>query len=302
MTQTTRILIAYDGSAPADAALGDMCLAGLPRSADALVVSVAEQWLPSPASYGMIERRFIDTSSMGIEVAQMLAARACDRLQSSFPDWHIRGEAGSGSPARILIAKAADWRADLVVLGSHGQSILERFVLGSVSQRVLTATASSVRIGRKAVAEDDSIVRIVIGMDCSPGAEAAVRAVSARQWPPGSEVHLVSAQFAIPPPAADRMIGAIAEWVAQEREKVRHAHEASRKLLCAARLRVSSVIKGGDPKWLICEEARKYGAHSIFVGARGLSRFDRFMLGSVSAAVAARAHCSVEVVRAVPED
>jgi universal stress protein family protein len=36
---------------------------------------------------------------------------------------------------------------------------------------------------------------------------------------------------------------------------------------------------------------------AIFVGARGLSRFERFRLGSVSAAIFARAHCSVEVAR-----
>jgi len=36
----------------------------------------------------------------------------------------------------------------------------------------------------------------------------------------------------------------------------------------------------------------------FFVGSAGFSnRLERFVLGSVSAAVAARAHCSVEVVR-----
>jgi nucleotide-binding universal stress UspA family protein len=36
----------------------------------------------------------------------------------------------------------------------------------------------------------------------------------------------------------------------------------------------------------------------VFVGATGLTnRFERFLLGSTAAAVAARAHCSVEVVR-----
>jgi nucleotide-binding universal stress UspA family protein len=59
----------------------------------------------------------------------------------------------------------------------------------------------------------------------------------------------------------------------------------------------SPLIKEGDPKQLLCDEAERWGADCIFVGAKNLSRIDRFLLGSVSAAVAARAHCSVEVVR-----
>ena len=62
-------------------------------------------------------------------------------------------------------------------------------------------------------------------------------------------------------------------------------------------LTVSSVIKEGDPKHVLLDEAEQWEADCIFVGARGLSRVARFWLGSVSAAVAARAYCAVEVVR-----
>jgi nucleotide-binding universal stress UspA family protein len=48
---------------------------------------------------------------------------------------------------------------------------------------------------------------------------------------------------------------------------------------------------------LLCSEAESWGADSIFVGSRGLSGMERFLIGSVSFGVAARAHCSVEVIR-----
>ena len=58
------------------------------------------------------------------------------------------------------------------------------------------------------------------------------------------------------------------------------------------------MVKEGDPKRELCKAAEEWGADCIFVGSAGFSnRFERFVLGSVSAAVAARAHCSVEVVR-----
>ena len=50
-------------------------------------------------------------------------------------------------------------------------------------------------------------------------------------------------------------------------------------------LTVSSVIKEGDPKHVLLDEAEHWGADCIFVGARGLSRVERFLLGSVAAAI-----------------
>jgi nucleotide-binding universal stress UspA family protein len=86
------------------------------------------------------------------------------------------------------------------------------------------------------------------------------------------------------------------------REWARGIAETAAETLRASGLSVSTLVEVGDPKRVLVADAEAWGANCIFVGSTGFSnRFERFMLGSVSAAVAARAHCSVEVVRA-PND
>jgi nucleotide-binding universal stress UspA family protein len=68
--------------------------------------------------------------------------------------------------------------------------------------------------------------------------------------------------------------------------------------LKAAGLVTTAIIKVEEPKRLLLNEAERWDADCVFVGARGLSRLERLLLGSVSMAVMTRAHCSVEVVRA----
>ena len=72
---------------------------------------------------------------------------------------------------------------------------------------------------------------------------------------------------------------------------------SQRERLEKAGLRTSVSVNSGDPKAALVEEAASWGADAIFVGARGHRMLDRFLLGSVSSAIAARASCSVEVVR-----
>ncbi|HMS09862.1 MAG TPA: universal stress protein, partial [Pyrinomonadaceae bacterium] len=62
---------------------------------------------------------------------------------------------------------------------------------------------------------------------------------------------------------------------------------------------ISQNCRWGDARRVILDEAIDWKADCIFIGARGLSRFRRLLIGSVSATVAARAECSVEVVRMV---
>jgi nucleotide-binding universal stress UspA family protein len=302
-----KILIAYDGSNCADAALDDLCRAGLPREAEVVVLSVADVYLlprPMPPSDEKRVRTAFDEQTtaarqqaraqaeQAVADARLLAIGASKRVQALFPVWDVHAEACADSPAWGIIKKVDEWQPDLVVVGTHGHSALGRFLFGSVSQKVVTEARCTIRIARGGVADNTSPVHLVIGVDGSPDADAALRTVTARVWPRGSEARMIA--------VLDQAMATAVQWheegVVDAREGVQKIVETAAAQLHAAGLTVSSAVKEGDPKRVLIEEAEQWGADCLFVGARGLRRLERFLLGSVSTAVAARAHCSVEVV------
>ena len=310
MTQKMKVLMAYDGSSCADIALNDLQLAGLSQEAEVLLLSVAEVFLPPssptpvfPAPVPPAVQRAWAQATHAVEEAHTLALQARTRLLKSFPAWDVYAEACADSPAWAIIKKAETWQPDLIVVGSHGRSALGRFVLGSVSQKVLTEAHCSVRIGRQRHQAATGPLHLLIGMDGSPDAAAVVQAVAARAWPTDSAVRLVTALDArmCTALAFTRVPGETGNAVQDADESVWMARtvDPMAELLRTRGLNVSSVITEGDPKRVLLDEAEQWEADCLFVGARGLSRVERFLLGSVSAAVAARAHCSVEVVRGV---
>jgi nucleotide-binding universal stress UspA family protein len=286
-----KILVAYDGSECADAALDDLRMAGLPADAQIEVLSVLESWAPPPSGFEIIEH--IDRD----QEYQALARRGGARLVSMEPGWDVKTETAMGSPATVIIEKADEWSADLIVVGSHGRTALGRFFFGSVSQKILLEARRSTRVARGRSEEPGSPVRLIIGVDGSKDAETAVEAVAARKWPAGSEARIVSATWAAPQISSPRMVGPITKWLLEEKARVKKMIAQDSDKLTAAGLKTDVVVKDGDPKRLLIAEAESWGADCIFIGARGMGRVERFMLGSVSSAVAARAHCSVEVVR-----
>src|SRR6266542_3735511 len=188
-----KILIAYDGSSCADSALEDMRRAGLPRLAEAVVLSVSELWMPVVESVGAGAVRIVGALPVSLEKAESLAQTACERVQPYFPDWTVKAEARSGSPASVVIERADEWRPDLIVVGSHGRSALGRFMLGSVSQKVVTEAHCSARVARGRDSDVQAPARLLIGVDGSPDAEAAVTTVTTRIWPADSEARVVIA-------------------------------------------------------------------------------------------------------------
>jgi nucleotide-binding universal stress UspA family protein len=219
-----------------------------------------------------------------------------------FPRWDVSADSACGSPAWELVFKADHWKPDLVVVGSHGRTALGRFVLGSVSQRILNEARCSVRIARGRVDEPNTPVRIIVGLDGSPESEAAVKAAAVRTWPSHSEVMLVVVDDPLIPDYWGKLIPPLAKTIEEDKQEEKAWAKSivarSRELLGQNSVKVTHLLREGDPKSELPRVAEEWGADCIFVGSTGFSnRFERFVLGSVSAAVAARAHCSVEVVR-----
>jgi nucleotide-binding universal stress UspA family protein len=292
-----KILIAYDGSGCAESAIDDLKRAGLPRRAEAIVLTITEELIPSPTSIGGVATTFGKDLLEKEKDSLALARRAQSRIRQLFPGWEISAEAGIGSPGSEIIARADEWRPDLIVVGSHGRTALGRMFFGSVSQKVINEARCSVRVARGRIVEPDVPARLIVGIDGSEWADAAVAEIASRDWPDGSEVRIVNSAWTIPPARDPGTAVNYVEWIAQENERVRKMIDGAAEKLGSAGLKVSAVVKEQEPKSLLCSEAEGLMADCIFVGARGMGRLERILLGSVSLGVAARAHCSVEVVR-----
>jgi nucleotide-binding universal stress UspA family protein len=293
-----KILIAYDGSECAESAIDDLRRAGLPPHAEAIVLTIVEELIPAPRSIGGIDTTFAKSLLEEEKDSLALARRARSRIQMLFPNWEILAEAGLGSPGSEIIARADEWRPDLIVVGSHGRTALGQMFFGSVSQKVVNEARCSVRVARGGIVEPDVPARIIVGVDGSEEADAAVEEIASRDWPNDSVVRIVNSAWTIPSASDPGTAVNLAEWIARETERVKAAAEGAARKLGSVGLKASIVVKEQGPKELLCNEAERLRADCIFVGSRGMGRLDRFLIGSVSLGVAARAHCSVEVVRA----
>ncbi|QQS47280.1 MAG: universal stress protein [Acidobacteriota bacterium] len=282
-----RILIGYDGSSFADEALDDLVWAGLPPAAEVRVVSVDELWGLARIED---ESEIAESRPGAFEETRSMAEHACRRLQVHFPAWTINPEVYAGSPARILIRRADEWQVDLLVVGAQGRSAVNRYQPGSVAQEVATEAHCPVRVARSR-ASHDGPPRIIIGIDGSLNAAASVRVVASRGWPQGTEVKLVTSLLRAP------VLTSTHPW--RDWYHAGEIQRAARVDLQDAGLAVSCVVEEGDPKRILIEEAAKWNADSVFVGATSLHRVARFLLGSVPAAVITRSGCSVEVIRGV---
>ncbi|MGA3065544.1 MAG: universal stress protein [Tepidisphaeraceae bacterium] len=305
-----KLLIAYDGSECSDAAIVDLRRAGLPTVAEALILSVQEACSPVAAGHysgeasesgaclsEVLEREAADAGQS--REACAFAALAADRLRGDFPGWRISTEAWVDQAASAIIRESHAWRPDLIVVGSHGRTGLSRLVLGSVSEHVTHQVDCSVRIGRHHLHCQQRAIRLLIGVDGSENARAAVKAVAARNWPAGAEARVVGVlDSRIQIAAATTLEGTIPVAIEDEaRRRMSGAvHEAAQELKKSGLL-VTHQVLAGRPSDVLIAEADKWGADCIFLGARRLSGLERILLGSVSSCVAAHAPCSVEIVR-----
>ena len=126
-----RVLVAVDGSAMSKRALD---VAGdLARSLDAElgVVHVVDPGRAEDPQRGLLAASILDDRRR--EGAVVLDRMVRQASKSSLPAKFLR----EGNPANEILATAITWKADLVVVASHGRSGFARVLLGSVAEQVL---------------------------------------------------------------------------------------------------------------------------------------------------------------------
>lgn len=136
-------------------------------------------------------------------------------------------------------------------------------------------------------------MKVLLATDGSKFSEAATQTIISLCRPEATEVkvlNVVDLPLLIPTLYA-------AEF---RQESLKHGEEIvhqAEKPLTKAGYKVETKVEEGDPKATIVEDAARWHADLIVLGSHGRKGVDRFLMGSVSDAVARHAPCSVQVVR-----
>jgi nucleotide-binding universal stress UspA family protein len=146
-------------------------------------------------------------------------------------------------------------------------------------------------------------VKILLAVDGSDCSKAAVQAVAERPWPAGSQIKILSVVEPVYVPTTDAWTLPENYYVeidnaARDQAQTAIAYAVAQiKASDVANLTILTEIKDGLPRDIILEEAERWGAELVLLGSHGYKGLKKLLLGSVSNAVAAHAHCSVEIVR-----
>lgn len=144
-------------------------------------------------------------------------------------------------------------------------------------------------------------MKILLAIDDSDYSREATRALTAQFRTQESEVRVLSV---VEPISVYISADAFPHFTSQtseiEEDRKQQASDLVKRVsgdLQAAGFKADALVEFGDAKARIIENASEWGADLIVVGSHGWKGLNRFLLGSVSEAVARHAHCSVEIVR-----
>jgi nucleotide-binding universal stress UspA family protein len=296
MNERMKVMIGYDGSTHADAAIDDMRLAGLGPETDVKIVSIVKQQEAAPSISeldlislvsGRVEAalsRSAEHRTRVIAAARDLAAHAAERVRLRFPYWDVSADAIEGDPADELLQMAKVWRPDLIVVGSQGRSALGRFFLGSVSKRIADEAKTSVRVVRRGF-NDINPPTVVAGASKLRDAERLIHVIGQRSWPDGTKLKLVAVDDGVAAGRVSALYPYAADIFAQYAEP-----------LGVIGIDVSVDVLRGETASLLLDAAEHNNADTIFVVASSDSE-SAFGMDETASVLVTDATCTVEIVR-----
>ena len=198
----------------------------------------------------------------------------------------VRKEQGAVAP---VILKRTPKRDGLLVVGSQGLDALDRFMLGSVSAKLIHHATCPVLVVK---GEAAPLQRITLAIDGSSASAKALAFVLSKFRPNRStgkggcvQIH-VSVIHVMP----------FSKYPELKEAGLRLLEQSVQKLIKAG-FTAEPVCELGRPAEEIIKVAAAQHADLIVMGAKGLGAITRFLIGSVSTRVVQHANCTVLVVR-----
>jgi len=208
-----------------------------------------------------------------------------------------------GHPEEVLSDAAVDEHADLCIVGSHGYTGLERFLMGSVAERVVRTCPTNVLVSRRDVDRREGYDRILVAVDFTDLSEQAL-AQALEFANPGATVDLVhcwqlpatGAFHYTPVVVQERFVAPVRLAI---REDVNKQAEALLEKYRRGGVELHFEAEEGPTVHTLLERLEDPGGYDLVaMGSHGRRGVRRFILGSVAEKVMRFAKCSVLIAHA----
>jgi nucleotide-binding universal stress UspA family protein len=212
----------------------------------------------------------------------------------------------TGDPAEQIEQQARAQAADLIVMRTHGRAGLERAVLGSVTERVLTLCPVPLLLLRPGGHRVSTIRSLLVPIDGSPGGALALGAAVALAQATGASLRLLEVVVPIPNYIyTEFALNAVSyvdpTWDEEAQTSAQTYVDAIAARLCETGLAVEGEIRvGASIADTICGVAEAHGVDIIVMSTDALTGAARAVLGSVADAVVRSAQCPVLLLRREP--
>lgn len=295
-----KVLVPIEGSKYSQAALEAVINRSWPDGTEIRLLNVirpVEMLIPLPDSQHSKVQQHEDIKATR-ELLHDIAGDISPRLSNCTIDTLVL----VGHVQESIVQHAKEWSTDLIVVGFHGRKGIDLMLLGSVSRAVLEHAPCPVLTVRFQADEQETsdFLRVLIAVDGSSFSKAAVEWVASQRWKDETRFKLVMAVPLINETytsEASHSQKLLSEWEAGKIAAMELVEDLATKLEERIGDRTGAEVQEGDPRQIVLEKASQFHADLIILGSHGRTGLTRFLLGSVSQAVASRATCSVLIIK-----
>lgn len=209
-------------------------------------------------------------------------------LAEELAGFRVDRQVVDGDPAAKIVETATQTKADLIVMTTHGYGRFRRFILGSVTSKVLHDTACPVLTGvhLESAPEKIDIKKIVVAIDLDTHSSRIL------QW--GTELAKKFAAKLIVVHVASSIEGHTGEYFDTDWRETfaKPVRERIQTQLQATNAEATVIVDYGDPSKQVCEVAEAEKANLMVIG-RGHSEGIFGRLRTHSYAIIRMAPCPV---------